>query len=378
MQAETLERTATDIVAIAAANPVALFTDEQRYSEFYEKVKAEVTGHTPDLTTDKGRKAVAALAFRVTKAKTTLDKAGKALTEEWRRNTAMVNASRGKMVAELDQLAEEVRRPLTEWEVAEEARITAARRVIDGMRAAAVIAQDDTSESVEARGREVWATEIGADFGDMADEARAAKDATVAALHAAMHRLRQEEADRAELARLRTEAAEREERERAAAEQREAERREAERVEQERVAAEQAAARKHAEQAAAAERIRVAEEQAAQRARDEVERKAAEQAAAREAEMKRAHDEEIAREREAREAAVRLAREESEARAREDAARAEREAEDRRREANRTHRAKVKRAAKEAIMTCGVSEDAAQKVVLAIIAGEIPAVSLRF
>ncbi|MGY2734921.1 hypothetical protein [Sphingomonas sp. UYP23] len=48
------------------------------------------------------------------------------------------------------------------------------------------------------------------------------------------------------------------------------------------------------------------------------------------------------------------------------------------REANKAHRARVKTAAKQAIMTCGADEETAQKIVLAIIAGEVPAVALAF
>ncbi|MEG8223851.1 hypothetical protein OSJ57_25115, partial [Sphingomonas sp. HH69] len=48
------------------------------------------------------------------------------------------------------------------------------------------------------------------------------------------------------------------------------------------------------------------------------------------------------------------------------------------RDADKAHRTKVKAAAKTAIMSCGADEDTARKIVMAIIAGEVPAVSLRF
>jgi colicin import membrane protein len=63
------------------------------------------------------------------------------------------------------------------------------------------------------------------------------------------------------------------------------------------------------------------------------------------------------------------------------AAQQEREEEERgvaKREANQAHRAKIMKAAKEAIMTCGIDEEAAKKVVLLIRAGEVPNVSLAF
>lgn len=65
-------------------NPVAVFTNEKLFGEFVAKVRAEVDAFEPDLTTDKGRKAIASLAYKVSQSKTALDEAGKALTEEKR------------------------------------------------------------------------------------------------------------------------------------------------------------------------------------------------------------------------------------------------------------------------------------------------------
>src|SRR3546814_15457737 len=68
--------------------------------------------------------------------------------------------------------------------------------------------------------------------------------------------------------------------------------------------------------------------------------------------------------------------------AREDAARVEearREAEAKaKREADQAHRTAVKTKAKDALMTCGADEEAARKIVVAILAGEIPAVRQGF
>jgi hypothetical protein len=361
----------TDLVAMATVNPLAVFTDREQFSQFYHKMKAETDKHVPDVSTNQGRDAIRSLAFKVTKAKTTLDKAGLALTEEWRQKTNAVNAARKEMVAQLDQLAEEVRKPLTEWEESEKARVTKCRETIDGFKAAAVISIEDTSATVRDRGKSVWETQIGDEFGDMAGEAQAAKDEAVGALRRALERLLKEEADRAELERLRAEAAERE--------REEQERREAEEAERARVAAEKAEAdRKARAEAEEKARIEAAAKAAEEAARQEAERKAqAEREAA-----ERAHAEALAAERRRADEAEAARKAEADRIAAAEAARkaeAERQAEeDRQREANRAHRTRVQRAAKEAIMTCGVDEDTARKIVLAIIAGEIPAVTLRF
>jgi colicin import membrane protein len=367
-----------DLTVMATVDALAVFTDEQQFSQFYDRLKAETSKHVPDVSTERGRAAVRSLAFKVTKAKTKLDKAGLGLTEEWRQKTALVNASRKKMVAELDQLADEVRRPLTEWEEAEKARVDRCRAVIQQIRNAAVISIDDTSDDVRQRGADVWEIQIGEEFGDLKQEAEDTKEAAVATLGRALNRLQKEEADRAELERLRAEAADREARE-------QAEREERERVERERLAAEEAERARIAAEQAEAERIRQAEERAAQAAREEEARKAREA----EEERQREHEAALAEERRQREEAERAAREEREARERAEAERlaSERrraeEAEAARREeaarvANRAHRARVMKAAKEAIMACGVAEDAAIAIVKHIVAGKVPAVTLAF
>lgn len=114
---------ATDIAAIVAANPVSVLIDEKVYSQFYQHIKAETEAFKPDLSTVASRKEISSLAYKVTRTKTAIDAAGKKLNEDARAQINAVDASRRKIRDELDALAEAVRKPLTEWEAAEEARI---------------------------------------------------------------------------------------------------------------------------------------------------------------------------------------------------------------------------------------------------------------
>lgn len=54
-----------------------------------------------------------------------LEEAAMRLTDEWRMNTAAVNAEKKRVIERLDALKAEVRKPLTEWEVAEASRVEA-------------------------------------------------------------------------------------------------------------------------------------------------------------------------------------------------------------------------------------------------------------
>ena len=116
------EVTAGDLAVLNEKTKIALLTDEKAFEDLLDKIRTEVRAHVPDLTTDKGRKAIASLAHKVTKTKTALDEAGKSLTEDLRKQVKTVDDSRRKIRENLDELRDEARKPLTDWEEAEEAR----------------------------------------------------------------------------------------------------------------------------------------------------------------------------------------------------------------------------------------------------------------
>lgn len=362
----------TDIVAAVAHNPAIVLIDAGKRDDLFAHILREVEAFEPDLTTAKGRDAVKSFAFKITRTKTAIDAAGKQLNEEARARINAVDAARRDAREKLEQLAEQVRRPLTEWEAAEKARVERCRDIIAALKADAVVTLEDTSETVRARGTGIWAIELTTEqFGDMLPEAEAAKSDAVATLKAALARLEKEEADRAELERLRAEAAERE---RIDAERRAEEERKVREAEAARLAED----RRQAAEKAEAERVARIEREAADRARQEADATAK----AEEQRREREHAEALAAERRRAEEAERIAEAERQRTAKqEEDRRAEAErvaAEQARRERDQNHRTKVKTAAKQALMTCGADEETARKIVVAILAGEIPNVTLRF
>jgi len=351
--------------AIAQAiteNPILVLTDEKAYSEFYKKMKAEVSAHVPDVSTEKGRKEIAALAYKVTRTKTAIDAAGKKLNEDARAKINVVDASRRKIRDELDALADEARLPLTKWEDAEEARQTAIKEWHDQLRVnVALVSGEDGSNLIADRIAAVESMAIDATvFGIESEAALHAKTTALASLATALERARKHEADQAELARLREEAEAR-----AAAE--------AERLRAEQEAQEKAA-REAREKAEYAENVRRQAEAAEKAKKEAAEREARAVEAAREEATRKAQAEHVAQ----------VAKIEAEKRALEKAeadrlaAEAQTRREEEARQADRAHRSSVMASAKEAIMSLGIEEDSAKKLVLAIVAGEIPHVSLRF
>ena len=301
------------------AHPVTLLTDAGRFGAFYDSIIRDVEAFQPDTTTEAGRKEIASLAYKIARSKTAIDEAGKALNEDARKRINTVDEARRAVRTRLDKLRDQVRAPLTAWELEEEARVERIRSSIERLANAGVIRADDTSATVAARLAETQAVTLTeADYGDLHLAAVSARDSAIAILTGTRDRMTREEADRAELAILRAAAAKRAEDDRAA----------------------DIAARRERDQleraAAEAERLETALAEAAAAATRQAERQAAEAAAAA------------------------IAAEE-------------------RRAANTRHRAKVVRAATEAIaVRAGIAGEVATIVVNAIIAGDVPGVSLRF
>ncbi len=349
----TLEDGAVSFVA-EEATALAVLTDREKAEAFFERVKAEVEAFVPDVTTAKGRDEIKSLAFKVTKTKTAVDAARKKLTEDARKQVDTANAAGRVIWDKLEALAANVRKPLTDWEQAEKDRIEAIANTMAAIEWAATAQVEDTAEGVVGRILQLEAMTFDADvFGDSLERAQTARDQAVVALGTLHVRLIGEEADRAELARLR-----RENEERLAAEQAEREAKEAADAEAARLAQakadEDARAEREAEvrslaAANAAEEARLAAERQAQAALDE-------QARLHQAELDRlqkvADDKDAAEKVEADLAAQR--------------------------EKNRAHVSKIMAAAKLAIMGLGVTEDQAREVVKAIKAGSVPNISIQF
>lgn len=335
------EETAVSFIA-EQQTPLAVLTSANEAEALFARIRAEIDAFVPDLSTVTSRAAIKSLAFKVTKTRTAVEAARKDKTEAWRKQTDAVNASGRVIKARLEQMEEEARKPLTEWEEVEKSRVEKVANWFDAAERAAVIL-NDASEAVGERLATFEGMTLDADtFGDSLERAEEVRQQTVEVLRAAVARLIQAEADRAELDRLRTEAAAREEQDRLAKE------------------------------AAKAKEKEAADALAAKAREDEIARKAAEDATADAARLaQKALDDQAA----AHQAELDRLQKVADDKAAAAKAEADLAAQ---REKNRTHVSKIMAAAKLAIMGLGVTEDLAREVVKAIKAGSVPNVTIQF
>lgn len=335
------DMTPNELVTIEPQNALAIFTTANAIDPLLERVRREIDGFHADVTTDKGRKSIATMAYKVAKAKTYLDDAGKALADQQKEIPKKIDACRKRIRDTLDQWKDEVRAPLTEWEAAEKNRIAGHKSNIEllsslwqveGLDAATIkrrlaqadgFAIDDTCEEFKA-------------------EYAAEKDAAVASLRKSLAAREKYEAEQAELARLRAAEEARKQKER-----------------EEQIAREAAESARRAAEAKAASEAKVAED-AARREREAAER---------------------------RELELKLQAEQAERRAVEAEAKAKREAEQKaaheaeeaaKREADKAHKSAVMTAALEALKAGGVDEASARLALTLILERKVPRVSVSF
>lgn len=409
----TAESASTDlIVSLPAVPNVATFTDEAEFDKLYHAILQKVKEHVPDTSTKKGRDEIKSLAHKIAKTKVALDKQGLALTGEWRENTKKVNVTRTKIEDRLEALQTTVRKPLTEWENADNARIAKHQAGLDALLALITTPLGQPSADLKRALAVVEDTLVDASWEEFEDRAAIAKQDATAALTRLIAVAEKQEADAAELAALRAAQAERDRQdaERRATEEKEAQRRDyvdrliahikqcalgmidgkpypylilfreleekvviddyigdlGDKVEEARQDAlktlraaqsadDERAKARHAEEAAriADERVAAAEREAAE----------AKEQAAREIEQAKAKALADAQEREQVEAAARAAK----------------EAEQRRRDADIEHRKAVNNSIVTALVGCaGITTEQAKMIVVDIASGLVPNITLKY
>ncbi|HCI9217784.1 TPA: hypothetical protein NQE19_001477 [Klebsiella pneumoniae] len=275
-----------DLVVIEKKNAMAVFTNNDQLDPLIEAIEKEARSLVPDVTTKKGRDAIASMAHKVARSKTYIDNAGKDLVAELKALPKQIDESRRVVRERLDALKDEVRRPLTEWE--EEQERIKAEEAMNALHAEALAMNEEFDRQLAARIESDH--EIALLMNDAFDRVQAEKKAEaerqLIAREEEIKRLAEEKAKREAEERHRAEleaAARREAEERAAKERAERERIEGiQRAEREKQAAVEAERRKAQEEA---DRIRREAEQREQARLAEEKRKADEQAS-READVK--------------------------------------------------------------------------------------------
>ena len=390
-------------VVPAQETALALYSMPNGLEPWLQKVRAEVDAFNqcqPDLTTVKGRKQYASMAYKIAQTKTALDDMGKKVSAEQKEIPKKIDAERKRVWDTLELWQKEVRKPLDDWQEAEDARVDKHNDGIQKIKDMALFDATPQAVTVAQVIADLEAIAIDDSWQEFLSEAAQAKDQALNKLRALLAERTQYEAQQAELARLRAEAEAQTQRDREAEIARAAAERARVEAEQ-RAQAERDAAIKHeadakAEAARRELELRLAAEQAeraaAQAAREkiEAEQRAAQQKADDELrhkqQMEQAEANRIAAEQRAEQERLDAARRQEEAveRARQaEVARQQAAADEERRqaearEADKAHKAKINRAALDAFIAAGMPEDCARQAVTLIAQRKIPGIAIAY
>ncbi|MGO2345924.1 MAG: cell envelope biogenesis protein TolA, partial [Providencia sp.] len=111
---------ANELVVIEKSKALDVFKSSNSVEDIISKIESEVNSFVNDVNTDKGRKEIKSLAYRVAQSKTYLDGLGKDLVAELKEIPKLIDANRKTVRDRLDTLRDKVRQPLTEWEAEQE------------------------------------------------------------------------------------------------------------------------------------------------------------------------------------------------------------------------------------------------------------------
>lgn len=120
------------LVVIETLTP-AVFSEPGGIDALLSKLETDVRSVATDVSTKSGREAVASLAYKISRSKTALDAMGKKLGEDHHKAWKSVCGERARIEARLDALRDEVRKPLDDYEAAEDARIAAHQNAIQAI-----------------------------------------------------------------------------------------------------------------------------------------------------------------------------------------------------------------------------------------------------
>ncbi|MBK1780595.1 hypothetical protein JHL22_05135 [Advenella sp. WQ 585] len=352
----------TELVTLPAyENALQVFTTEDSLDQLYAEVENQVVGVVYDISTKKGRDQCASDAYKVARSKTAIEKLGAKLSAEYKEIPKKIDASRRRIKDRFDALQERIRKPLTEWEQAEEGRLAKHNAAVMRLNQAGANASTSLESNVLRQMiADVESTAVDESWEEFEAEAHRAKQKALDSLGFALADREKYEAEQAELTELRCKQAEQERKDREAEIARQAAEKAKADAETKARAEREEAAKREADIKAAAERAERERQEAIERQK---------QAEA------RAEAEKLASEQRAKEAAEAARQAEI---ARQEREKTKAEEEQRKREADREHRGNVNRIAMQALIDGGVPEECARQAIILIAKGEIPNVSINY
>jgi colicin import membrane protein len=121
-----MDNTKYDLTTISNTTDALVVFGGDNVSKILADLEGEVRSVVPDLSTAKGRKEIASLAYKVSQSKTALDGLGKNLVADWKEKAKAVDSERKEIRDRLDALRDDIKAPLVEWQRVEDEKVAIA------------------------------------------------------------------------------------------------------------------------------------------------------------------------------------------------------------------------------------------------------------
>lgn len=174
---------------------------------YYQSIREQVMSEVPDLTTKKGIARVKSLAAMVSSSKVAVEKPGREYLKQLKEMPKVIEATLRDWNQKMDSLRDEVRKPVTELEEKEKARIAALDQRLNEIHQIGSVAGLDIlpSGTITAWIGKLEAISVDATWDEYQDRAQVAKEAAKVKLTSALQNRLTWEAQQAEIARLKAE-----------------------------------------------------------------------------------------------------------------------------------------------------------------------------
>ena len=201
---EQAKTESTSLVVIQPTDVRAFFVESKNLDSILTEIETLATKFDPDVSTTKGRKLIGSQAYAVARTKTFIDGLGKELVDAEKEIPKRIDATRKKVRDFCDELQARVRKPLTDFENAEKARVSALDQRLNEIHQIGSVAGLDIlpSETITVWIGKLDAIAINDTWDEYQDRAALAKEAAKVKLESALHNRMTWEAQQAEIARL--------------------------------------------------------------------------------------------------------------------------------------------------------------------------------
>lgn len=195
-------------IPLSPERAIAIFEAPENIGELIDTITTEARARagTVDATTEQGRAKLVSLAYTVARTKTTIDDLGKSQVEGIKKAAKVIDDSRKIARDRLDALRDEIRKPVTEFENREKARVENHRRSLAGLEALGVIHVGTPLEELNRRAESLAAFDTAA-MEEFAERAKELKEIGIARVRAAIEAMEAAMVQEQEAKRLREENA---------------------------------------------------------------------------------------------------------------------------------------------------------------------------